>query len=325
MLGSLSDGVIATDAEGYVQYVNPAAQVLTGWINEEAKGRVIEQVYPLTQRDGTPLEHCQLRQALLSKAPVGKKRFCMHQKDGCTVLVDDSATPIMDQDRVLGAVTIFHDISQQEKTEHVLRQTEKLAIVGRLASSISHEINNPLAAITNLLYIAEQELPPESSVLGLIQQANAELARITHITTETLRFHRQSTHATEVDLTSVVDSVLTLHQGRVRSLQVSVERVCNATCWRTARRGVRITVADTGIGMSAATLKKLFTPFFTTKAATGTGLGLWISAGLIEKHSGQVRLRSSQRQKCHGTVFTVFLPAPLLANPLAPTAIAPRS
>lgn len=350
MLGALSDGVIATDAEARVRYINPAAEEMIGWSQQDATGKMIEEVYPLADSDDVPVERCQLRKSLASRQAVGKQRFCATTKDGSKLSVEDSATPILDKGRLLGAVTIFQDITQREKAEHVLRETEKLAIVGRLASSISHEINNPLEAITNLLYLAESGLAAGSPVLSYIQQANEELGRITHITTETLRFHRQSTHPSTVQLTSVLDSVLTLHQGRLRNLQIEVVKqyrpccslvvfaneirqvfanlvgnavdamissttrrltlkVCDSEDWRTGHRGVRITVADTGSGMSAATMNRLFKPFFTTKAATGTGLGLWVSAGIVEKHGGRVKFRSSQAQNRHGTVFSVFLPA----------------
>ncbi len=349
LLGSLSDGVIATDEEGYVRYLNSAAEALTGWTQQEAKGRAFEEVFPSMEHDGTSGDHRQLRKALETHVPVTKHKFCVTSKDGRMLSVEASATPIIEKGATLGAVTIFQDITQQERTEQVLRESEKLAIVGRLASSISHEINNPLEAITNLLYIVERELDPESSVLQYIQLANEELVRITHITTETLRFHRQTTRPTQVNLANVLDSVMTLHQGRIRNLQVSVDKqyrpcdplmafeneirqvlanlvgnaldamascserrltlkVCNAKDWRSGRRGVRVSVSDTGIGMSPATMKRLFKPFFTTKASTGTGLGLWVSLGLVEKHKGRLQFRSTRIDKRHGTVFSCFLP-----------------
>ena len=350
MLESLSDAVIATDAEGFVRYLNPAAEALIGWPQQEAEGKPIEEVYPLSFLDGSPVQHCQLRKALESRAPVARQRFCVTTMDGSTISVEDSATPILEKDRLLGAVTIFQDISHQQKAEHALRESEKLAVVGRLASSISHEINNPLEAITNLLYLAEHQLAPESPVLSYIQQASAELARITHITTETLRFHRQSTRPTEVQITRILESVLALHEGRARTLQVSVERryreccpllvfeneirqvlanlvgnaldamitsrerrlmlqVRNATGWRKGRPGLRVTIADTGGGIPPEARKSLFKPFFTTKAVTGTGLGLWVSSEIVDKHNGSIQFRSSIDERRHGTVFSVFVPA----------------
>lgn len=351
MLASLGDGVIATDAGGTVQYLNGAAEAMTGWTLREASGKSIEEVYPLTGQDGVPVERCQLRKALVSREAVGKQRFSVTAKDGTTFSAEDSATPIVEKGRLLGAVTIFQDITQREKAEGILREREKLAIVGRLASSISHEINNPLEAITNLLYLAEGGLASNTPVLSYIRQANEELGRITHITTETLRFHRQRTRPTKTQLTSILDSVLTLHGGRLRNLQVSVEKryqpccplvvfaneikqvlanlvgnavdamvgsrerrlvlkVRDATDWRTGKRGVRVLVADTGVGMSPATKKQLFKAFFTTKPATGTGLGLWVSADLVKKHGGWFKVRSTEDPAHRGTVFSMFLPVP---------------
>lgn len=350
MLGSLSDGIIASDRDGYVRYLNPTAEALLGWGLQHAQGQPIEQIYRLTKPDNSPIDRIPLRVVVETKAPIGKQRFCLASKDGIAVMVEDATAPILAHGEVLGAVTIVQNISAREDAEHALRQSEKLAVVGRLASSIAHEINNPLEAITNLLYIAELQLASDSPVLECIQRANLELARIAEITTETLKFHRQSTGPTEVQLNSVLESVLKLHEARTRSLQVRVDRryrecdrftgfaneirqvlanlitnaldamstssdrrlsvrLRSATNWRNGRDGVRITIADTGCGLSPEAKKQIYTPFFTTKSSTGTGLGLWVSAGIIEKHAGNIRFRSRRVGRYRGTVFAVFLPA----------------
>jgi signal transduction histidine kinase len=224
--------------------------------------------------------------------------------------------------RWVGAVIV--DTTQRRNSEEALRKTEKLAAAGRLAASIAHEINNPLEAVTNLLYL----IP--------------------------LRFYRQSTLPITANISELLDSVLTLHQGRVNTLQVRVRKfydtdvevfcfagemrqlfanlISNALdammpgpgtltlsvrrshSWRDPSiRGVRISVADTGCGMAEDVRRRIFEPFFTTKEATGTGLGLWVSAEVIQKHHGEIRIRSRVLDDEHpgrqpGTIFMIFFP-----------------
>ena len=238
------------------------------------------------------------------------------------------------------------DIEAQRQTEEALRQSEKLAAVGRLASSIAHEINNPLEAVTNLIYLAK-DLTKEVEVKRYLEIAELELARTAQITTQTLRFHKQLTAPVAIDVADLLNSLLPLYKARLTQLgivlhldlrecpplvchageirQVLANLVGNAidsmyqggtlslrsrasTDVKNGSGGVRITVADTGHGMSPATMKRLYEPFFTTKEAVGTGLGLWVSAGIVEKHGGTLRVRSSMREGKSGTVFTVYFP-----------------
>ncbi len=254
--------------------------------------------------------------------------------------------PVYGPDGTVQAISAASlEITRQKKSELALIQSEKLAAVGRLASSISHEINNPLEAITNLLYIlgTDRELP--DAALEFVRTAQSELARVSQIATQTLRFHRQAVDRTRVTAAELVDSVLNLYQGRLSNSGIVVEaRYASATpifCYENdirqvlnnliangidAMRGggrlvvrahdtsmsgvsaVRITVADTGHGMSAKTMERIFEPFYTTKDLNGTGLGLWISAGIVEHHRGRLRVRSCQADDSRGTVFTLVLP-----------------
>lgn len=239
---------------------------------------------------------------------------------------------------------------QRGIAEQALRESEKLAAVGRLASSIAHEINNPLEAVTNLLYLANGSASDPQTVQYL-DQAQKELARVTHIVNETLRFHRQSTNAAFANLAEIADSVTSLHDSRLRHIGIQIERrfkphhpllcfpseirqvlanlVTNAIdsmrntpdarlvlCIREAHHcksghpGVRITVADTGTGMDGSTKKRAFEAFFTTKEATGIGLGLWVCREIVQKHSGELHVQSCCGKTRHGSVFSVFLPYP---------------
>ena len=246
-----------------------------------------------------------------------------------------------------GIAIFFHDITERKKQEAAIARTEKLAAVGRLASSISHEINNPLESIVNLLYLIEHGDSALADIRSYAALASTELQRVSHIVTQTLKFHRQSTHAQATSVAGILESVVSLFQGRMATLDIRVHRRFAAadqlTCfagdmrqvfanlvgnaldalagkgeiwlrtrltrdWKTGRAGIRIVVADNGCGMSENTRSSLFEAFFTTKPATGTGLGLWVSAEIIANHQGWVRVRSSEAPNRHGTVFALFFP-----------------
>ena len=284
-------------------------------------------------------------------------------------------SPIFNEDGSVRAIsTASIEITNQKKAETALIQSEKLAAVGRLASSISHEINNPLEAITNLLYLIAMEDDLPSSLKGYVHMAQSELSRVSQIATQTLRFHRQAVAPTPVSAQELVGAVIRLYTGRLANSNIKVDArystamkilcfendirqvlnnlIANAIdAMRTGgrllirahechdysgeqragrdlaglpaagvsgpradaagpryRSGVRITIADTGQGMSPAVLARVFEPFFTTKDLNGTGLGLWISAGIVERHQGRLRVRSTDDPVRHGTVFTLFLP-----------------
>jgi PAS domain S-box-containing protein len=234
------------------------------------------------------------------------------------------------QVRRVGLIVL--DASDRKRSEEALRRTEKLAATGRLAASIAHEINNPLEAITNLLFLLRNFCQLEDPALNYVAMAEHEAHRIAEITQQTLRFYRQSTLPTRSKLSELLDSVLSLYQGRLNTLNIQVEReydpeidlfcfagelrqvfanlVSNAIDatgsggrlvvrarrsrnWKDpAQTGVRFTLADTGAGMEPAIRERVFEAFFTTKEVTGTGLGLWVSKEIIVKHHGLVHVRS---------------------------------
>jgi len=246
-----------------------------------------------------------------------------------------------------GIAVFFHDITDRNRANDALIKSEKLAVVGRLAASIAHEINNPLESVTNLLYLAEASADM-AEVKDYLATADRELRRAGAITSQTLRFHKQSSSPTEVTCAELIGDVLSIYHGRlvnshvqvqerirgaekVRCFEGEIRQVLNnlvgnaidamhpdggrlllrsrmATDWATGRRGLAIAVADTGPGMSAHTITKAFEPFFTTKGIAGTGLGLWISREIITRHEGRLTLRSSHTAGRSGTVVALFLP-----------------
>jgi signal transduction histidine kinase len=240
------------------------------------------------------------------------------------------------------------DITSRKRTEDALRRTEKLAAAGRLAATISHEINNPLESVINLLYLMDSQPGLNGQAREYLALAQQELARITQITTQTLGFYRQSTRATEVYLADIIDSVLKLYASRLHHAHIDVEqhywevrpffgfsgelrqvfmnlvgnamdsmrpgggrllvRCAQSRDWKTGHQGIRVSIADTGHGIAAKTMASIFEPFFTTKENTGTGLGLWITLEIVQKHQGTISVRSRAHGSATGTVFSVFVP-----------------
>jgi PAS domain S-box-containing protein len=247
------------------------------------------------------------------------------------------------QVRWVGVIVL--DASDRKRSEEALRKTEKLAATGRLAASIAHEINNPLEAITNLLFLLRNFCELEDPALNYVAMAEHEAKRISEITQQTLRFYRQSTMPTRANMGELLDSILSLYHGRLHALNIQVEkdydaemdlfcfsgelrqvfanlignaidasvvegrlliRVRRSHNWKDpGQEGVRFAVADTGAGMERAVRERVFEAFFTTKEVTGTGLGLWVSHEIIVKHRGLVHVRSRTAQAGRGS-GTVF-------------------
>ena len=249
-----------------------------------------------------------------------------------SVSYDDAGEPL----RMAG---MCMDITARKHTEEALRKSEKLAAAGRLAATIAHEINNPLEAVTNLLYLARAEGSLESSRM-LIDMADRELQRVGHITRQTLGFYREATSPVLFDLTDVLKSAVDVFQGKLGSRAVSAVlemkgpvplygvpgelrqvfanllsnaidaapagseitiRVRQTETW------AQVTIADRGAGIPREARAQIFEPFFTTKKDVGTGLGLWISRQIVQNHGGAIRFRSSNGAQGSGTVFVVYL------------------
>jgi PAS domain S-box-containing protein len=238
------------------------------------------------------------------------------------------------------------DITDRKQTEIALVRAEKLAAAGRLASCIAHELNNPLTAVTNLIYLAKGRAVDEDAKLYL-SSAESELRRLAEISSQTLRFHRQSIDPAASDLREMLGELLDFYANRLSQAGIQVhlepEGDCVLTClqtelrqvlstlirnaidampnggclriragetrdWRGGGEALRVTVADTGHGMSDETLRHLYEPFFTTKADVGAGLGLWVASGIVERHRGRLGVRSSIRPEGSGSVFRLVLP-----------------
>ncbi len=241
----------------------------------------------------------------------------------------------------------LRDITERVRTENVLRLNEKLAATGRLAATIAHEINNPLESVTNLIFLLQYHDGLDDTARQYVNTAASELARVVHIARQTLGFYRDTSAPVPVRISGLLQDVLDLYSRKAANREIQVEPqfeydavvegfpgelrqifsnlVANAIeaigrrgklrihvhrshLWRNGREGVRITIADNGPGISSECRQRIFEPFFTTKSEKGTGLGLWVARGIVQKHGGAISVHTSTRFGHSGTAFAVFLP-----------------
>ena len=324
---------------------------MLGFRSDELVGKNMHAMVHHHYPDGRlyPREECVVYNVYLKNEPFANHTDHVFRKDGTMFWAEMSAQPIVVNGQMRGAVVTFRDITQTRMAEDALRRSEKLAAVGQLASSIAHEINNPLEAVINLLYLV-RTADALAEVKTYALMAESELARMADITLQTLRFHRQQSAAAPVDLAAMVADVLRLYTTRFTARRIVLKSRMRATpkamvfegdlrqvlnnlirnaydvmpmggrlsirlraahSPKTGEPGVRLTVADTGTGFLPAMREHLFEPFYTSKEITGTGLGLWISKGIVDKHRGEMRMRSRMqegRTDGYGTVFSIWLP-----------------
>ena len=292
-----------------------------------------------------------LRKAVAETRSTGveyHQQYRLIRPDGSQRWVESQGKAQRDTEgRVVRVVGVLSDITMRKQSEEAMLRAEKLAVAGRLAASVAHEINNPLEAVANLLYlIAHAESVADARAQA--HQALDELMRVSLITQQTLKFHRQAGTPKPILLSEVVQTVLALFRGRLRgsriAAEVRVHREQPVACmpgevqqifanlisnaidamprggrltislrpsldWRDrATPGMRITFCDSGVGMDRATMQRIFEPFFTTKPETGTGLGMWVVAQLADRYHGHVRVWSARRAQSGATAVSIFLP-----------------
>jgi signal transduction histidine kinase len=268
--------------------------------------------------------------------------------DGSIGWILSRAVPMLDEHGQIkewfGAVI---ETTERKTAAEALMRNERLASLGRMAATISHEINNPLEALTNLLYLIAHTEGLPMQAREYLEEADAELGRIAHITRQALGFYRESAHPSEVSVDSLVDSAADLVKRKAVVKHVTVEKQFRAhpkimaiggelrqvfsnlllnsieavgeqgtikmrvsRCWSgTGRRSVRVTVADNGTGIPLPSREHVFEPLYTTKGAVGTGLGLWVARQIVEKHDGKIQMRSCADGPRRGSTFSVLLPA----------------
>jgi PAS domain S-box-containing protein len=338
---SSEDAILSTTPEGIITSWNRGAEALYGYSADEAIGRHISFVAPPERSHEIARNTARLQQGeYIDGYPTKRQR-----KDGTRISVLLSISPLRNSNGVIvGSSAIARDITAERRAEEALRRNEKLATAGRLAATIAHEINNPLEAVTNLLYLARHDGGRQDEYLV---QAEKELQRVAAIAQQTLGFVRESP-AAPLSIAETFDQVLQLYGRKLDEKHIQTEkeyetkieifgfagelrqlfsnlilnavdampdhgrlrlRVARTHLWSNGLQpGVRVTVADNGSGISAAAMPHIFEPFYTTKKDLGTGLGLWLAHGIVQKHGGSIRVRSRTDPGNSGTVFSVFLP-----------------
>jgi PAS domain S-box-containing protein len=345
-LESVGDALIACNHHRRVELMNPVAQHLTGWTLEDAKGRRLETVFSIVDEETRePVKNP--GSWAETKDPATKNHSLLLSKDGTEYLIDQSAAPIRDaKGEVAGVVLVFRDITDLRRRDEALMAHEKLAVAGRLSASIAHEIHNPLDSVANLHYLMANETDPtlQQRYLAMAQQ---ELNRTLQISRAMLGLYREPKAPVEVDLRELLESVLLLLARQLKDQSIAIDRrlgegaaiqgfpgelrqvftnlITNAaeasgrggrvqvmvesSFPADSRPGALVTITDSGPGIEEAHLAKIFKPFFTTKGEQGTGLGLWVSRGIVEKHGGKIELTNSTDPIFPGAAVRVYLPA----------------
>ncbi len=336
-------GVYQADMAASITYANPMAQEIFSMSEAELLGHGwLRRLHP---------EDAIRVYGEWSKAIAGNRGYFTEYRlqlpgDESRIICARSVMLHSEDGEPFGVVGTVEDVTARKSAEEAFRESEKLAAVGRLAASIAHEINNPLESVTNLLYLARRSVDPKQ-IGAYLDTAEQELRRVAQITSQTLRFHKQTTGPTELDPSRLIEEVASMYHGRLVNSHIVVEAKCAtevtvrcfegeirqvvsnlignavdampqggrlllrcraATNWHEGRKGISITVADTGSGMTKPVLAKIFNAFYTTKGIGGTGLGLWVTRGIVERHHGTLKVRSRHAQTNSGTVFRFFLP-----------------
>jgi PAS domain S-box-containing protein len=359
-LASIGDGVVSCDADGKVELMNPIAQELTGWLESQARGRPIGEVFHIiNETTRQPVENPVTKVQRLNRVVGIANHTVLIRKDGSELSIDDSGAPIRNKaGELTGVVMVFRDITMERRTRAALLANEKLAVAGRLAATIAHEIHNPLDSVANLLYLLQHD-PKDAEARHFLDIAQSELARVTQISRAMLSLYRESKAPVPVDLKDMLDDLLLLMEGRFNTLGVTVTSdlphgivvdgfpaelrqvftnlITNAAeaaaqggtvlvriipqhaglnpSGQMLEEGAIVEIIDNGPGILPEVRDHLFQPFFTTKGERGTGLGLWVSQGIIRKHAGSIHLFSNSEGANRGTTVSVFLASKPIIEP----------
>jgi two-component system, chemotaxis family, CheB/CheR fusion protein len=341
---SSDDAIFTKTLDGIITTWNRGAEKLYGYKAEEIVGKNVAQLAPPEKQE----EISDIMEKLGRGERIDHYETIRVRKDKSRMHVSLSVSPLFDGDKIFGAASIARDITARKLSEEALRRAEKLATAGRLSATLAHELNNPLEAITNLLYIVRHSEALDEKSRKRLDLADEELVRIAHMTKQTLGFYRDSSSAARLDLGKLMDEVLALYMRKLQSKGIEVRKkyrqpaqvmafageirqvlsnlvgnaidamnesgslsikIANSREWNHAGTpGVRVTILDSGSGIQPAFKPRLFEAFYTTKSDIGTGLGLWLSKELIGKHGGSISVYSSVRPGMTGTAFSIFLP-----------------
>lgn len=349
IVDSSDDSIISKDLNGIIQSWNAAATTMFGYTADEIIGKSVLLLIPPDLQEEEP----RILEKLRAGQKINHYETQRMRKDGERINVSITISPMVDANgKVIGASKIVRDITARKLAEIAMINSEKIAATGRMAAAIAHEVNNPLEAVTNLAFLLSHHPSLDEQARHYVELLSAEVARASQLTRQTLGYYRDTTNPIRFRLDELLDNLLELHHTKFSRKQIAVQveyevrpemsgfaselrqvfanLIANAIDALPENGKLRIrvrpqtlngkpcfaiTIADNGAGMSPATRSRIFEPFFTTKAGTGTGLGLWVTAGIVKKHNGSIRVRSCNAPGRSGTVFKVFLPADFSSQP----------
>ncbi len=357
LLDLATEAIMVRDLDGVIQFWNSGAEELYGWPREEVLGRKVNDVIAIKPHNSNGALQPEL---FASGRWEGNLVHSTH--DGREIVVASRQALKTNGDGDVAAILeINRDITATLQTEEALRRAERLAAMGRVAGIIAHEINNPLEAIINAFYLLRDHPSLDDEARRYARLGEEELLRVAHIVRQTLGFYRESQHPVTISIPEILDNVLELQSRHFQLNRIEVEklyetdaslfgfpielkqvflnlianavqampgggrlrlRVRDYVNSRTETQGICVYVGDTGSGIDPEHAKQLFEPFFSTKAAKGTGLGLWISKGIVQKYEGSIHFRSVRLASGCATCFRVFLPGQVSAKALKARAVA---
>ena len=354
-LHSIGDGVIATDGEGTVNFLNPIAASLTGISLENAINKKIHEVFPIfNEYTGAPAAN-PVDRVMASGIIVGlANHTVLKHSDGHLTAIEDSAAPIRDdRGQIIGVVLVFRDASRERKSQELMRKAEKLATAARLSATVAHEINNPLEAVMNLVFLSRTMAKDQPELVEKLGLAEQELDRVAHIARQTLGFYRETSLPARLEVAPLIDSVLSIYSNKLKAKEVRAEIIADgcppivtvsgelkqivanlvsnaidavnpggrivitSRCAHLPTgQALEISVEDDGPGVAPADVERVFEPFFTTKKDVGTGLGLWVAREIAERLGGTLKLRPAATTNGHcGAAFILQLPCSPEATP----------
>jgi PAS domain S-box-containing protein len=337
---SSDDVILSKDLNGIITSWNEAATRVFGYSADEIVGSSILKLIP---------EHLHSdEKTIIGSIRAGKRiehfETVRLTKSGQLIDVSLTVSPIRDElGRVIGASKILRDISGRRRIEQSLLQAEKIAATGRMAATIAHEINNPLAAVMNLLYLLRPMITDPVGV-NYLSSAEDELGRVSHIAKQTLGYYREHASASNASLAELALHAITIYEPRCKAVGIEIRAALDSSTKIVLRRGemmqvisnliansihampsggilsisvedpqgspdgILLTVQDDGAGIAAEHLPKVFDAFFTTRSTVGTGIGLFVAKQFVEGHGGQIKIESSNAPETHGTTVRIFLP-----------------
>jgi PAS domain S-box-containing protein len=341
IVASSEDVILSKDLNGIITSWNDAATVVFGYTAEEMIGTSILRLIPedLHSDEKTIIENIRAGRRIEHFETVRVA------KSGKRIDVSLTVSPVKDlSGQVIGASKILRDISNRKRLEQSVLQAEKIAATGRMAATIAHEINNPLEAVMNLLFLLRPKIADEEGI-NYLSAAESELARVAHIAKQTLGYYREHASASPASLKEIAEHALMIYETRCTAVGITIERFLSPSRKVVLRRGemmqvvsnlianainampsggtlsvsvcdtafpaegVELTLTDNGVGIPADVLPKVFDAFFTTRATVGTGIGLFVAKQFVEGHGGRITIDSNIATERHGTSVRVFLPA----------------